>query len=546
MAERTFTFEEQRAFDRSYEQQTGKTLPGSRSKQFSPEENAAFDRAYAEQTAGRDGALQYEEAIGSRIEGGDSGEKGWSASWSVSIDGRDISSRLNPHLESIEVTDKDGTSSDTCRLVLDDSEAKIKLPRAGGLIAVTLERVEVFRGTIDEIQSTGTRGQGRIITLSAKGFDSRGKVKAPLDFHRDNTSLQTFLDDAARRAGLATVTVDPAFGSIVRDYWSADGESFVHLCERLAREFGGTFKVKADRAVLARRGEGLTPSGKPMPSLTGTFGDNLISWDISPFVGRPRGTKARVKFYDRKTARYETREVEIEPTQYSAGDKEKIEAAFADTGKSPREFTPQEMAVIRQAYDAAGNPIGTVTDAVKATVRSAFDELTAEPRTYSPEEMTAIRAAFDAPNETMTRAYSEQEMAAIRKAFDEPDTVISPTYSAANGEAAETTAKGKKSDSQRKSGEGSVQLILTPQARVEGTFVIKGARPGIDGSYRIGGVTHRLDRSGGSTTELELKQPGKGTGSDTRSSGAWSEERARAHLELQGSRATGPGGGGQG
>lgn len=61
-------------------------------------------------------------------------------------------------------------------------------------------------------------------------------------------------------------------------------------------------------------------------------------------------------------------------------------------------------------------------------------------------------------------------------------------------------------------------MTLMPRARVEGTLVVKGTRPGVDGSYRIAGVTHRLERSSGSTTELELKQPGSGVGTDNRTS----------------------------
>lgn len=460
-------------------------------------------------------------------------DEAWKASWQVSIDGRDISSALNPYLQSIEVTDKDGASSDTARLVLDDTEAQIRLPRPGGLIGVTLEGIEVFRGTIDEIQSTGARGQGRIITVSARGFDARGKVKVGLNFHRDNVSLQVFLDDAAQRAGLAGIAVDPVFGSIVRDYWSCDDESFLHLCERLAREFGGTFKVKGDRAVLAQRGNGMTPSGKPVASLVGTYGDNLIGWDISPFVNRPRGKKARAQYFDRAKARYETREVEIEPTEYSDADRAAIREAFAATGKQPRPYTPSELEVIRQAFDAAGNPVGALTDAVLGTIRSAFETLTAEPRTYTAEEMAAIKVAFDAPDERLARIYSPEEMAAIKRAFDAPDIVLSPVYVAADGEAAESVAKGKKASSQRQSGEGTVQLILTPKAQVEGTFTIRGARPGIDGDYRIGGVTHRLDRSSGSITELDLKQPGSGTGADTRSPSTWTEREREAYIARQ-------------
>lgn len=339
----------------------------------------------------------------------------WKTSWSVSLDGRDISSAMNPHLQSIDVTDKDGTASDTCALILDDSNGQFRMPRAGGSIIVRLEGVQVFQGTIDEINSTGGRSQGRQISINAKGFDTRGKIKSRLDFHLDNATLQEFLDAAARRAGIDRVIVDPVYGETRRDYWSADGESFVHLVERIAREYGGSFKIRQDRAVLAQRGTGLSPSGKPMPSMTATWGPggNLLSWDISPYVGRHRGKKAKVKFYDRNTGKHETRDVTIEP---EGGD-------------------------------------------------------------------------------------------------NDPDATLAAIYSAADGDSAEVAAKGKKSDSQRKSGEGSVTVTLMPEARVEGTLIVRGTRPGVDGAYRIAGVSHKLERNSGSVTTLELKQPGSGTGS---------------------------------
>lgn len=339
----------------------------------------------------------------------------WKTAWSVSLDGRDISSAMNPYLQSIDVTDKDGTASDTCALILDDSNGQFRMPRAGGSIIVRLEGVQVFEGTIDEINSTGGRSQGRQISINAKGFDTRGKIKSRLDFHLDNASLQEFLDAAARRAGLDRVIVDPAYGDTRRDYWSADGESFVHLVERIAREYGGSFKIRNDRAVLAQRGTGLSPSGKPMPSMTATWGagGNLLSWDISPYVGRARGNKAKVKFYDRNTGKHEIREVLIEP----------------------------------------------------------------------------------------------------ENGAEDPAADLATIYTAADGAGADVAAKGKKSDSQRKSGEGSVTVTLMPEARVEGTVIVQGTRPGVDGPYRIAGVSHKLERNSGSVTTLELKQPGSGTGS---------------------------------
>lgn len=340
----------------------------------------------------------------------------WAARWAVSIDGTDMTDRMNPYLQSIEVQDKDGTATDTCSLVLDDSKAQIKMPSPGGSVKVSLNDVDVFEGTIDEIRSTGARGQGRILTISAKGFDANvdHKVKSQLDFHKDDATLQAFMDDAATRAGLQGITIDPAFASIVRDYWAADRESFLHLGERIARDYGGTFKIRGDRAVLAQRNTGMTPSGQPLPSLVAEWGKNLLRWDIAPYVGRPRASKARVKWYDPKAAKYKQKDVAI----------------YGD-------------------------------------------------------------AAAEADKEVST---------------------ITANYSAHDEDAATRSATGKKTKSERESGEGTVVVPLLPEARVEGTLIVKGTRPGVDGPYRIASVTHNLDRKAGSTTSLELKQPGTGTG----------------------------------
>lgn len=337
----------------------------------------------------------------------------WSVSWSVTVDGANMTDRWNPYLTAIEVSDKDGTASDTANLTFDDSDGQCILPRDGGRVVIALEGVKVFEGTVDEVRSTGARGQGRLLTISCKGFDSRGKIKEPQDFHKDDASLQAFMNDAAKRAGLNSVRIDPDFAQITRDYWSADSESFIHLGERIARELGGTFKVRGDTAVLAKRGEGASPAGGALPIVRGVWGDNLISWDIAPFLGRPRHTKARVRWFDRKAARWKEEDVEV--------------------------------------------------------------------KGESPPAATSLK------------------------------------FTAGDKDTAQRRAKAKKSESERDGGEGSARILLDPTAQAEGTFVLVGARPGINGSYRIAGVTHACDRSGGSQTSLDLKQPQGDAGKDGRS-----------------------------
>ncbi|MCG6115118.1 MAG: late control D family protein [Mesorhizobium sp.] len=337
----------------------------------------------------------------------------WTVSWQVFVDGMDMSSAMRPFLLDIEVNDKDGTASDTCSLTFDDTDGQLLLPRHGAKVRVLLQGVQIFFGTVDDVRSSGSRGGGRQVRVGAKGMDSRGKVKEPQSFHKDDASLEEFLGDAAEKAGLVGIRVLGRLQSIRRDYWAADGESFIHLGQRLARELAATFKIRAteggDMAVLAP-----IEHDEPLPVVTGRVGGNVISWDIAPFTGRRVFTRARARWFDRESGTFREREVE---------------------------------------FDVEGD---------------------------LPESTNVIR---------------------------------SPVY---DEDQAEAAGEARKAEAAREGGEGSVELDLAPEAQAEGKFVLVGARPGVDGTYRISAVRHRASRSGGSTTGLELKQPQDGAGKDDR------------------------------
>lgn len=338
----------------------------------------------------------------------------WKVNWRVLVDGTDMTPSMRPFLIDIEVTDNEGKSSDTCSLTFDDSGGQISLPRDGALIEVFLESVSKFKGTLDSARSSGSRGGGRLLRVTAKGFDSRGKVKQPLSFHKDEATLQEFLDDAAQRAGLTSIKLDPEFAEIRREYWSADAESFLHIGERLARELGGAFKIRGDQSVLARRGDGKAATGAKLPVILGVVGQNIISWDIAPFKGRKTFTKAKVRYFDRKDASFKSKDVEF---------------------NLDREV---------------------------------------------PESTNMVRSI------------------------------------AADEDQAGQIGDARKREAEREGGEGSVEMDLTVEAQAECTFMLSGARAGVDGQYRISSARHSANRNGGSTTSLQIKQPGGETGKDRR------------------------------
>lgn len=232
----------------------------------------------------------------------------WIVSWQVFVDGEDRSEGMRPYLMEIEVSDKEGQTGDTCRLVFDDSNGQLKLPAKNSSIRVRLEGAQVFEGLVDSVRSQGARGSGRTLSVAAKGFDTRGKAKELQAFHMDDATLSDFLGEAGKSAGFS-VKVDPKFAEITRDYWSAEDESFIALGQRLAKELHGTFKIRGNQAVLASRDRDDLPI---VEALIADSGGNVIRWDIEPFTGRPAASKARATWFDRKSASYKSREIDIE------------------------------------------------------------------------------------------------------------------------------------------------------------------------------------------------------------------------------------------
>lgn len=338
----------------------------------------------------------------------------WKVKWSVILDGRDLTQAWAPTLIDISVTDKAGEASDSCDLTIDDTGGQIRLPEKRMPITVSLESARVFSGFVEKVESAGSRGDGRKLNVKAKGFDTGGKAKEPQTFHLDDTDLGSYLTKLAENSGIG-ITVDPALAKLQQDYWAADSESLIALGEQLARKFGGTFKIRGDQAIFAMRGSLQAPAGMALGVTDAVYGNNLISWSITPKDPRRKFSTGRARWFDRAGASFKETDLDF------------------------------------------GN------------------------------------ADIEALHLVRSIAADEGEAQAVLDA--------------------------RKREGEWEGGTGSVQLDLAVGAVVEGQCRIAGARPGVDGLYVIETVKHSASRSGGATTSLDLKQPGEGTGSDTRQAG---------------------------
>lgn len=237
------------------------------------------------------------------------------ALYRVKAGGVDISEKLFPYLLRLSVTDKAGTTSDTAEIEVDDTNGMIAMPPKNTPVQVFLGWQstgisQVFEGTVNDTRLIGSRGNGRHMAISAKGADTTSKVKQSQEKHWDKKPFSSVFEEAAGLAGLSAI-VDPTLGKIERPYWSMNAESFLHFGHRLSEELGGTFKVVGKTAIIAARNGGISASGEALPTVVGTWGDNLIDWDISPIVGRPRFNQIAVRWYDNKTAKWMNEKVQV-------------------------------------------------------------------------------------------------------------------------------------------------------------------------------------------------------------------------------------------
>jgi phage protein D len=233
----------------------------------------------------------------------------------ISVDGEDVTSNFEPYLIRLQIRLTDGGESDTCEISLDDSAGQLQMPRDDADIEVRLQWSDgggavVFKGKTDEPESQGSRGGGMVMNITARATDMKDKPKEKRIKHKDDATFGDAAKEFGKLADL-NVRISRDLAQKKSDYWAMQNESFMSWGTRIASELGATFKIRGKEAIFAPSNANDSVSGRQLPTVQATYGQNIIEWQIRPTQNRPRYNRSVVRWYDSKEAKWKQETIQI-------------------------------------------------------------------------------------------------------------------------------------------------------------------------------------------------------------------------------------------
>lgn len=165
--------------------------------------------------------------------------------------GADLTVALMDRLKSLRVVDVEGIESDTLELDIDDRDGRIELPATGEHLRLYLGYAGRNIATMGDfvVDEIGVSGPPRALTISAKGADMAGGIKAP----RNDVTHGATVDDLVRKIGARnglTTSVHPSVAAIRVPHLDQVGESDMALLTRVADQNDLTLKIDARSITL--------------------------------------------------------------------------------------------------------------------------------------------------------------------------------------------------------------------------------------------------------------------------------------------------------
>lgn len=188
--------------------------------------------------------------------------------FSITLDGKDLTSLIEPRLHTLTITECRADESDTLDLVLDDSDGMLDIPKRGAILSVALGWTNtgtVHKGsfTVDEVEHSGAPD---IITIRARSASMTKNMGERLEKSWHGNTLGDIVRVIAGKHKLTPV-VGAALAKITIPHIDQTHESDMNFLTRLAKRYDAVMTIKDSRLLFVPIGQGKTASGKPLMQL---------------------------------------------------------------------------------------------------------------------------------------------------------------------------------------------------------------------------------------------------------------------------------------
>lgn len=192
----------------------------------------------------------------------------------LTLNGEDITPRINGRLTQLTLRESRGLESDQLDMTLADHDGALALPPGGAELQLAFGWVDdglVDKGryTVDEITHSGTPDQ---LSLRARSADMRQTLPGKRTQSWHDTTAGEIVTTIAERHGLTPV-LGQHMSAIRINHLDQTEESDLNFLTRLGERFDAIAAVKAGRLLFTAAGEGRTAGGSAMPAVTLTRRD---------------------------------------------------------------------------------------------------------------------------------------------------------------------------------------------------------------------------------------------------------------------------------
>lgn len=188
------------------------------------------------------------------------------AFYRITLDGRDLSSGIDPRFMSLSLQEHRGEEADQLDIELSDADGLLAVPTPGAVLTLSLgwtggPVVDKGTYTVDE---AGHRGAPDVVSLRARSADLTGALRRRTERSYHDTTLGQIIRDIAGANSLQAVVGDTLDPEPV-DHIDQTNESDLNFLTRLGKRYDAVATVKEGRLLFMLAHGGKTASGADMP-----------------------------------------------------------------------------------------------------------------------------------------------------------------------------------------------------------------------------------------------------------------------------------------